>query len=44
MDSSELKAAEDQTRVVELFFPGPGGRLFAEEREIPVQDDLLAQM
>lgn len=44
MESSELTAIEGQTTTVELFFPGPGGRLFAEEREIPPQDDLLAKV
>lgn len=29
---------------VELFFPGPRGRLFAEKREIAVQGDLLKQL
>jgi hypothetical protein len=43
-ESSELTPDEGETRVVELFFPGPGGRLFAEEREIPPQDDLLAKV
>lgn len=43
-ESSELTPDEGETRVVELFFPGPGGRLFVEEREIPPQDDLLAKV
>ena len=29
---------------VAMYFPGPGGRLFAEERAVPIQDDLLAQL
>jgi hypothetical protein len=44
MESSKLTAVEGQTTIVELFFPGPGGRLFAEEREILIQDDSLAQV
>ena len=44
VESSELTAIEGQTTIVELFFPGPGGRLFPEEREIPAQDDLLAKV
>jgi len=43
-ESSEQEIVAGQTMVVELFFPGPRGRLFAEEREIPVQGDLLKQL
>lgn len=43
-ESSELTPDEGETKVVELFFPGPGGRLFAEECEIPIQHDRLAQL
>ncbi len=28
----------------ELYFPGPGGRLFSEERELPVAEDRLVQI
>lgn len=35
---------EGETVLVKLFFPGPGGRLFSEEREIPVREDLLTQL
>ena len=28
----------------QLFFPGPGGLLYVERRELPVADDLLAQI
>ena len=38
----DLEVIGGQTMVVELLFPGSQGRLFTEEREIPVQDDLRA--
>jgi hypothetical protein len=40
----EQIAVDGPTMVAELYFPGPGGRLFAEERELPVADDLPAQL
>ena len=33
---------EGPTTSIELLFPGPDGRLHSEEREIPVQGDLVA--
>jgi len=44
MGSPDLEIVDGETRVVELFFPGPGGRLFTEERQIPVQGDLVVQL
>lgn len=40
----ELEAIEGEKAVAELFFPGPGGRLFTEERQIPIQDDLSSHV
>ena len=42
--SPEPDMPAGETMVVELFFPGPGGRLYAEEREIPLQSDLVTQL
>ena len=44
VDVPQLQVIEGDTMVAELFFPGLGGRLFAEEREFPVQEDLLAHL
>lgn len=44
VDSLEPQSFVGETMTVELYFPGPGGRLFAEERDIPIRDDLLAQL
>ena len=38
----QIEILEGETLSAALFFPGPGGRLFAEERELPAQADLVA--
>lgn len=45
-EAGEPKAAiiEGEAMTAQLFFPGPGGRLFTEEREIPLYEDPLAQL
>ena len=42
--TSEFASVTGEMVAVEIFFPGPGGRLFAEEREVPIQEDLLTQL
>ena len=44
VDAPELQIIEGETMTAELFFPGPRGRLFTEEREVPVHGDLLGQL
>ena len=41
-DVPQIEIPDGETLTAALFFPGPGGRLFAEERELAVQADLLA--
>ena len=40
----EAIVLEGPTWTGQLYFPGPGGQLFAEERELPVEETLLAQI
>lgn len=40
----KMEVTDGPTASVELFFPGPNGRLHSEEREIPVQADLVAHL
>ena len=44
VDVPELEVADGPTFTIDLFFPGPGGNLYREEREVPVQEDLLLQL
>lgn len=43
VESLEPIDADGPTMLVELYFPGPGGRLFPEERALPITGDLLTQ-
>lgn len=40
----EVDVVESSTKVVQLFFPGPGGRLFIEEREIGREGEIQPQL
>lgn len=40
----KMEVTDGLTASVELFFPGPNGQLHSEEREIPVQADLVAHL
>lgn len=42
VEAEQAEIEEGPTTFVELLFPGPDGRLHSEEREIPVQGDLVA--
>jgi hypothetical protein len=40
----EFESVTGEMVAVDIYFPGPGGRLFAEEREVPIQEDLVTQL
>lgn len=44
VDEAEQVIIEGDTMTAELFFPGPRGRLFPEERELPIHGELLGQL
>ena len=43
-DAPEQTVIEGETLTAALFFPGPRGRLFTEEREIPAPGGLLVRL
>lgn len=40
----ELAIADAEALLVDLYFPGPGGRLAVESRELPLEEDFLAHL
>ena len=44
VQTEQVEIEEGPTTSIELLFPGPDGRLHSEEREIPVQGDLVARI
>lgn len=44
VEAPASKAIDGPTLLAKLFFPGQGGRLFVEEREIPQEGEIEAQL
>ena len=44
VSAPELEIFDGETVVTELYFPGPEGRLYVEEREVPLQEDILRRL
>jgi hypothetical protein len=44
VDEPEQAIIEGEMMTAQLFFPGPSGRLFPAEREIPIHGELLGQL